>query len=187
MDRDGTGHFTTGTVMPRHPRRSDATPLPRNTYRPDRGRIASTKWLAGILLAAVLFSLAPVVYQMQVNLETASGWARVVILVAVLQVFYVSWMLSAPDWSTAWIVMLVFAGVSALYAVATAMAIATPPDRAMPLGLGEVRYSARVWCGAVLAIMSLCTYLAGRFSTRWRRSFDYETAGRAVVLRRPRP
>ncbi len=157
--------------------------LPRNTYRPDSGRIASVKWLAGILLAAVVFSLLPVLYAWQVNLATASGWARVVVLVAALQAIYVGWMLSAPDWSTAWVVMLVFAGVSALYAVATAMVIATPPDRAMPLELGEVRYSARAWCAAVLAVMSLCTYLAGRFSTRWRRSFEYETAGRSVVLR----
>ncbi|MFW5692796.1 MAG: hypothetical protein ACOCWL_01135 [Thermoguttaceae bacterium] len=157
--------------------------LPRNTYRPDSGRIASVKWLAGILLAAVVFSVLPVVYVSQVNLATASGWARAVVLLAALQAIYVGWMLSAPDWSTAWVVMLVFAGVSALYAVATAMVIATPPDRAMPLGLGEVRYSARAWCAAVLAVMSLCTYLAGRFSTRWHRSFEYETAGRSVVVR----
>ncbi len=161
-------------------------PVPRNTYLPDRGRLASTQWLAGILMAAVLFSLAPVVYQMQWNLETAPGWVRVVVLLAALQALYVGWLLSAPDWSTAWVVMLVFAGVSSIYAVATAMAMATPPDRAMPLGLGEVRYSARAWCAAVLAVMSLCTYLAGRFSTRWRRSFEYETAGRAVVLRSSR-
>lgn len=157
--------------------------MPRNTYRPDRGRIDSTKWLAGILLAAVLFSFAPVAYHMQVNLATAPDWARIVVLLAALQAVYVGWMLSAPDWSTVWVVMLVFAGVSALYAVATAMAIATPPERAMPLDLGGVRYSARAWCAAVLALMSLCTYLAGRFSTRWYRSFECETAGRPVVLR----
>lgn len=131
----------------------------------------------------MLFSVAPVLYRLQVNLATAPGWARAVVLLAALQAVYIGWMLSAPDWSTAWVVMLVFAGVSALYAVATAMAIATPPDRAMPLGLGEVRYSARAWCASVLAVMSLCTYLVGRFSTRWRRSFEYEKAGRDVVLR----
>ncbi len=167
----------------RNPSNAQQRPIPRNTYRPDHGRITSTKWLAGLLAAAVLFSLAPVVYHVQVNLQTAPGWARAVVLLAAVQAVYLGWMLSAPDWSTAWVVMLVFAGVSALYAVATAMAIATPPDRAMPLGLGEVRYSARAWCGAVLAVMSLCTYLVGRFSTRWRRSFEYEKAGRESVLR----
>lgn len=157
--------------------------LPHNTYRPDSGRITSTKWLACILAAAVVFSVLPVVYLGQVNLATAPGWARVVVLLAALQAIYLGWMLSTPDWSTAWVVMLVFAGVSALYAVATAMTIATPPDRAMPLGLGEYRYSARAWCASVLALMSLCTYLTGRFSARWHRSFEYETAGRSVVLR----
>ncbi len=168
---------------PQNATNAQERPIPRNTYRPDHGRITSAKWVAALLGAAVLFSLAPVLYHLQVNLGTAPGWARAVVLLAALQAVYIGWMLSAPDWSTAWIVMLVFAGVSALYAVATAMAIATPPDRAMPLGLGEVRYSARVWCAAVLAVMSLCTYLVGRFSTRWRRSFEYEKAGRDVVLR----
>ena len=156
--------------------------LPKNTYAPDRGRITSIKWLASVLFAAILFSIAPVAYNLEMNMETASGWARVVVLVAVLQAIYVFWMVSAPDWSTVWVVMLVFAGVSAIYAVATAMVIATPADKSMPLGLGEVRYAARAWCASVLAIMSLCTYLAGRFSTRWRRSFEYETAGRPFVL-----
>lgn len=149
---------------------------------PDHGRITSVKWLATVLMSAVLFSLLPVAYQMQWNLETAPGWVRVAILLAALQAVYVGWMLSAPDWSTAWVVMLVFAGVSAVYALATALAIATPPDKAMPLGLGDVRYTARAWCAAVLAVMALSTYLAGRFSTRWHRSFEYETAGRSIVL-----
>ena len=169
--------------MPTHPIRSRERNLPRNTYQPDRGRINSTKWLATVLLAAILFSLSPVLYQMRLNLAIAPGWARTVVLLASLQAIYVGWMLTAPDWSTVWVVMLVFAGISALYAVATALVIATPPDRTVPLGLGEVRYSARAWCAAVLAIMSLCTYLAGRFSTRWQRSFEYETAGRTRVLR----
>ena len=156
--------------------------VPGNTYMPDHGRITSAKWLATVLISAVLFSLLPVVYQMQWNLETAPGWVRVALLLAALQAVYVGWMLSAPDWSTAWVVMLVFAGVSAIYAVATALAIATPPDKAMPLGLGDVRYAARAWCAAVLAVMALSTYLAGRFSTRWHRSFEYETAGRSIVL-----
>ncbi|MDZ7615708.1 MAG: hypothetical protein U1E05_01815 [Patescibacteria group bacterium] len=168
--------------MSEYANRSTVRGLPANTYEPDHGRITSAKWLAAMLISAILFSAIPVAHQMHFNLENAPGWARIVLLLAALQAVYVGWMLSAPDWSTAWVVMLVFAGVSAVYAIATAMAIATPPDKAMPLGLGEVRYSARVWCASVLAVMSLCTYLAGRFSTRWHRSFEYETAGRPIVL-----
>ncbi len=152
-------------------------------YRADRGRIDSARWLAVVLAASVAFSLAPVVHRLHWNLETAPGWARVVVLVAAMQAVYVVWMLSAPDWSTAWVVMLVFAGVSAIYAVATALAIATPPDRAMPLDLGEVRSSAGSWCGAVLACMLVCTYLLGRFSARWRRAIEYEAAGLENAVR----
>ncbi|OHB69164.1 MAG: hypothetical protein A2V70_21215 [Planctomycetes bacterium RBG_13_63_9] len=97
-----------------------------------------------------------------------------------VQIVYIAWMLNMPDWASVWVVMLVFAGVAAVYAVATALAIATPVDRPMPLGMGEVRHSARAWCTAVLLTMSLATYLCGRTSAKWRRTFELEMAGRSL-------
>ena len=152
--------------------------MPVDIYRPDQGRILTVKWLALFLAAAVAFSLIPVFYKMYLNLETAPGWARVILLMAALQAIYIAWMLSAPDWVSVWVVMLVFALVAAAYGMATALALATPLDKSMLLGMGEVRTSAKGWCGAVLLVMSLATYLSGRTSAKWRRAFELEKAGR---------
>jgi hypothetical protein len=92
--------------------------------------------------------------------------------------FYVLWMAVTPDWSTVRVVMMVFAAVSALYGMATAVAIATPPDNPMPLGMGDIRNSAPRWCGAMVLLMSLATYLCGRVSAKWRRSWQLQATAR---------
>ncbi len=153
--------------------------MPANVYRPDHGHLATVKWLALILGLAVAFSLAPVVYLAHLNPATAPGWARAVVLLAAVQAGYIAWMLNVPDWASVWVVMLVFAAVSALYAVATSVAVATPLDQPIWLGMGEVRRSAGAWCTSVLLAMSLATYLCGRTAARWRRTFELKTAGRS--------
>jgi len=152
--------------------------MPPDVYQADEGKILTVKYLAIVLVLAALFSVVPVAWRLQLNLETAPGWARIVVLIAALQVLYVAWMLAAPDWAAVWVVMLVFAGVSTIYGTATAYVIASPADKPMLFELGDVRHSAPSWCGAVLAVMALATYLCGRTSARWRRSFELETAGR---------
>jgi len=167
---------------PKRSRRTAAAPrkpktkyMPHNVYRPDHGKIQTTRWLAFFLTFILLFSAAPALAHLDV--ETAPGWARAALLLALLQAVYVAWMLATPDWSTVWVVMMVFAVVAALYGMATAVAIATPWDQPMPLGMGQIRTSASRWCGAVLLVMSLATYLCGRTSARWRRTFELEFAG----------
>jgi len=157
--------------------------MPPDVYQADAGTIVSVKWLALILIGAVLFSLIPVVWKMHLNMETAPGWARLAVLIAALQVLYVCWMLAAPDWAAVWVVMVVFAAVSTLYGTASAYTVALPADRPMMFGLEEVRDTAGHWCGSVVAVMALATYLCGRASARWRRTFELETAGKARQLR----
>jgi hypothetical protein len=154
--------------------------MPPDVYRPDEGKLATVKWLALMVGLVVAFSIAPVLcdYKRRLNLATAPDWARVVLLMAAVQAVYIAWMLNAPDWASVWVVMLVFAGVSAMYAVATAVAIATPLDSLIWLDMGEVRKPARAWCTSVLLAMSLATYLCGRTATKWRRTFELETAGK---------
>ncbi len=189
----------------RTPRRRGPKMMPPNVYQADRGSLVTIRGLAAILALVVLFSLlpvgwltarpyfreapaaasedgtetAPVEFKSYLNLETAPGWARVVILVAVIQVFYIAWMLAAPDWAGVWVVMVVFAVVSTAYGMGTAMAITWPVEKPMLLGVGdEFRTSAKYWCGSVLAVMSLATYLCGRTSAKWRRMCELELAGR---------
>ncbi len=144
-------------------------------YRADAGKVSTVRWLALLLAMAVALSLCPVAWSGSLDLQAAAGWARIVVLIAMVQAFYIAWMLNRPDWSSVWVVMLVFAGVAAVYGAATAIALVTPPERPMPLGMGPVRHWAGSWCAAVLLVMSLATYLCGRSSARWRRSVQRET------------
>ena len=162
-------------------RQTETQYVPWDVYRADPGRIATVKWLTLLLLAAVLFSLAPVVRLGHLNLEAAPGWARAVVLLAMLQTVFVVWMLNRPDWATVWVVMIVFAAVSTLYGTATAVAIATPPHQTMPLGMSEVRQTAAGWCLSVLLLMALATYFAGRVASRWRRAVHLEIGARNML------
>ena len=157
--------------------------MPPDVCRPDEGHLATVKWLALILGLIVLFSTGPVFVRMHWNLQAAPGWARIVVLMAVLQGVYIVWMVNHPDWASVWVVMLVFAVVASIYGTATAMVLATPLEKPMPLGMEEVRHTATAWCGAVLSAMSLATYLCGRTSAKWRRTFELEMAGKGKLAR----
>lgn len=152
--------------------------MPPDVYRPDPGKIASIKWLALLLALVVGFSVLPAAWRTYLNLETAPGWARAVLLLGAVQLVYVLWMLSAPDWASVWVVMLVFAAVSTLYGMATALGLFFPQGKPMFWGMEEVRDLAGHWCGAVLLFMSLATYLSGRTAVRWRRALELELAGK---------
>ena len=156
--------------------RGKGTLKPETAYRADAGHVQTVRWLAVVLGLVVLFSAAPALRH--VNPATAPDWARVVLLVATLQAVYLVWMAATPDWSTVWVAMLVFAAVATLYAVATAMVLATPLDSPMPLGMGELRTRLGRWCGAVLMLMSLATYLCGRTSAKWHGLIQRQAAHR---------
>jgi len=154
-----------------------------HAYRPDRGNIQNVHWLAVVLGLAAAFAAAPAAWH-HPNLETAPGWARLVLLVAALEAVYIAWMAVTPDWSTVWVVMLVFAFAAAGYGAVAAIGYATPPDEPMPLGMGEVRGAVTRWSASVLLIHTLATYLCGRASMKWRRVFELETAGPRRPMKR---
>ncbi|MBN1912688.1 MAG: hypothetical protein JW818_23400 [Pirellulales bacterium] len=141
---------------------------PPGIYHADRGHVRTVWWLAAVLAGVALFEAVPALRYL--NLATAPGWARIVLLVALLQLGYVAWAAVAPDWSTVWVLMLVFAATATLYAAATALAFATPPETPLPLGLEPIRSYVARWCAAVMLTSTLATYLAGRASTHWRRT-----------------
>jgi len=148
-----------------------------NTYRPGRDRIQAIRWLAFFSALAAAFGSVPAWEHL--NLEVAPGWARVALLLAALQGFYIAWMLATPDWSSVWVVALVFALVAAIYGMATAVALAMPFERPLPLDMEALRHSAPRWCGSVLLVNALFAYLCGNSSVRWRRSYQRETGGRS--------
>lgn len=143
--------------------------LPRlvHVYQPDERRLDSLKWLTFVLGLMVAFSVAPTVPYL--NPLTTPGWTRGVLFVAILQACYLAWMLSAPDWSTIRVVMIVFGVTALIYAVVLARIVVVPADQPLPLGLEEVRGRALQWCGCVLTLMLFGAYLCARTSSDWRR------------------
>jgi hypothetical protein len=139
--------------------------------RPDPGKMQTVQLLALALAAVALFNAGPAVVK-HANLFIAPDWARLALLLACLQLVYVAWMASIPDWSTVFVGMLVFASVCALYAVAMAVVMFTPLDTPLPLGLSNVRQSAAGWCFAVLAMNGMMTYACGRVAGKWRRAHE---------------
>ncbi|MFH1923116.1 MAG: hypothetical protein ABIP48_24910 [Planctomycetota bacterium] len=162
--------------LPRGWLRRRARLIPANCYRPDRGKIQSLRWLAFFLAVVVAFSTFPAWDHL--NLATAPDWARIVLLLAALEGFYILWMLATPDWASVWVVTLVFAFVAAVYAMATAIVVATPLGRPMPLDIGELHSLAPRWCASVLLLTALATYLSGHTTAKWRRSVELGTTGR---------
>ncbi|MBI1903528.1 MAG: hypothetical protein HYS13_20690 [Planctomycetia bacterium] len=152
-------------------------PQPLEGYEADAGKVQTVYMLAAALAALTVFAAAPALRHM--NLSDAPGWARAVLILSALQLVYVVWMVSLPDWSTVYIGMIVFAIVSAAYGVAWALVAFTPTSRPINfLDLDEVRRSAAGWCLVVLLLGALCTYACGRFSGRWRREFELAKARR---------
>ena len=149
------------------------SPPPR-AYRADFASLRSVRRLAAVLTLFVGFSLGPAVANF--DLAGPPGWAWAVLLVGSLQLFYVFWMVATPDWSSEWVLMVVFAVVAALYGTATAMTLAAPADKALPWGLSEFRTTAPAWCGAVLAVMALGVYLCGHAATKWRHAWQRRVA-----------
>jgi hypothetical protein len=148
--------------------------LPPGVYESGPQEVRNARLLAVFLAATVVFSLIPLAWRGHWNLATAPGWARAVLLLAAMQAVYIVWLVNMPDWGTLWFVMLVFAGSTMAYAMTMAMAMAWPVERPMLLGMQDVRYTAGKWCGAMVLVQMLATYLCGRISTLWHRRFVRE-------------
>jgi len=167
--RDGPTRFE--PIVPARPDRlrgASARTVSGARHQADRGYVQAVRWLSLVLALLVVTGAVPAWGHL--NVAAAPGWARLILLVALLQLAYLAWMAISPDWSTVWVVMVVFAVVAAFCALATAVAVATPADRALPLGLDAVREKMARWCVAALLLNVLGTYLCGRTSVRWRRS-----------------
>jgi len=159
-------------------RMSTPTIVPPDAYQAEQRWITLVKYLAIGLTAAVLFSLLPVLVKGSLNLAIAPPWARVALLVSALQAAYVLWLLATPDWAALRVLTYVFAAVAALYALGGALALAAPVDKLSWLGLDEVQTAARSWCGAVMAVMMLASYVCGRCAARWRLACQQQLAAR---------
>jgi hypothetical protein len=102
------------------------------------------------------------------DLGVAPGWARGVLLVALLQLAYAAWLVSIPDWASLWGMMIVLAIVATIYGAAAAMMLATPMEHEPPLGLESVRHTAPYWCFGVMMLTISVAYVCGHAAQRIR-------------------
>jgi flagellar motor component MotA len=90
--------------------------------------------------------------------------------ITLVELAYVVWMVTVPDWSTVWTAMIVFALVAAVYGAALALTVMTPRTTAMLFDLDENRDAARLWCASVVVVTSLMTYVTGTIGYKWRKA-----------------
>jgi hypothetical protein len=155
----------------------DAPPAPPkpapNIYLPDKDKVQTVRLLAIGLALAALFTAGPV--GLHRNLLAAPDWVRLVLLISIVQLAYVAWMASLPDWVSVWVAMLVNALVATLYGAALAIFLYTPVDSPLGLGLSEVpRRTAAGWCLCVLLITTMMTFVCGRVCAAWRRADEWK-------------
>ena len=106
-----------------------------------------------------------------VTVSSAPSWAHVVLLLCVLQSFYIVWLVTLPDWSTVWTMMIVYGAASAIYGFAFAVSLLTPRDQELMLHLDTVRRLTPLWTAAMVLLTFLAAFLCGRTSTRWHRAY----------------
>ena len=149
-------------------------------YQADPQRVQTVYFLAVALAMISIFSVLPALPHL--NLVQAPGWARIMLLLAALQLAYIVWIVLLPDWSTVWVGMLVFSIVGSIYAVAMAVVLFTPQQSPLLLGLdADTRRTAIGWCCAVVLLTTLASYICGRISARWRRSYELTKARRHPI------
>jgi hypothetical protein len=138
-------------------------------YLPDHGKVTSVRWLALALAAIAVIGAMPA--RDYYRFAGAPAWAQVILLISALQLLYILWMASLPDWSTVWVTMIVFAVTSALYGFALAVTLLTPVGRGLPLSLDQVHRIAPAWCGAMVLFTFLGAFLCGRYSFKWYKTY----------------
>ena len=159
------------TVEPESPASAETiTSRARTGYRPDSDKRLTVYYLATAMGALSVFALAPALPHW--NLGSAPGWARAIWLLSLLQLAYVAWVVSIPDWTTLWSSMIVFTIVAALYGLTMTVALTTPQADGVPLDLTDVRRQAVLWCAGVMLLAFLVAYCCGRAAWRWRRTFE---------------
>ncbi len=135
--------------------------------RPHPESVQTVYWLAVVLGLVTLFSAAPLVNHVQ--LQMAPAWAQALAVMVAVQLAYVVWLAALPDAATSRVGMILFAAVAACYALVTAAVLATPEGKPPLLELGELGHTAWTWCGANVVVMALVSFLCGHASAGWRQ------------------
>ncbi|MEK6247960.1 MAG: hypothetical protein N2C12_07260 [Planctomycetales bacterium] len=150
-------------------------PARRRGYRPDAGKRTSVRWVGAVLALITFAGMYPL--RETTSLTEAPAWAQCLLLLSVLQLAYVGWLVTLPDWSTVRVLMVVYSSAAAIYGFLLAVVLFTPVDRPLLLMLESVRATVGIWCGIMLLTTFLGAMICGRFSHSWRKSYLLAAAG----------
>jgi hypothetical protein len=142
--------------------------VPADVTVPSSGQRRAALRLAGILASTASLGLLPVLFVGHANLLSAPRWALAVVSLTMLQLTYAAALANAPDWAAARVQMVVCAAAATIYGMLMTLAMITPRDRTLILGLDEVRHAAPAWCGLMLVVMGAATWFCGHIGGRWR-------------------
>jgi len=140
-------------------------------YRVEPHYLATVRWLAVAQVIFTVICMWPAIKHF--DAMATPNWAKIVLGLSLAQVFYLVWMWTVPDWSTLRVMVVVFASIASFYAMAMAIAYYAPPGEPAFLGWGDLRNSVTtLWCGLVVMLSGLMTYLCGRASAQWKKVFE---------------
>jgi len=123
--------------------------------------------MAIVLAVMTLLTAAPALRYWR--LAAAPGWAQLMLLAAGLQLAYLAWLATNPDWAAVWVVMIAFAAAATMLAVAGTMTLMAPTNSDLPLGLEAVRRPAAAWCLVGTALCAAAAYYCGHVVQTWKR------------------
>jgi hypothetical protein len=150
-------------------------------YRPEPERQWTCLAFGAALAAIGVFGAVPAVLEI-VDYAGSDGavpvarWAWLALLAAAVQIAYAVYAAQLPDWSTAWVVTLVAAALATVYAFllgVTWMAGASSSIVSLLQLTDQIpEGKATRWCFAMLGILGVYSYFAGRSALRWRHAFQ---------------
>jgi hypothetical protein len=101
---------------------------------------------------------------LEINLAVAPNWARVLLLGGGLLLAYLAWLMLVPCREALWAITWVFAIAAAGGTLTMAVVLFSPPNRPLPLELGDSRAFAAAWCALSASLLSAGSVRAGRLT-----------------------
>jgi hypothetical protein len=133
---------------------------------PDDCKRHSYKVAIALAVLTILIALPAIPHW---RLASAPGWARLTLLTAGLQLAYVAWLATNPNWTAMWVAMIVLAATATMLAVAGSMLLMAPFDADLPLGLDALPRGAASWRFAGAIVSAAASYYCGHMAQLWRR------------------
>jgi len=169
---------------------AEHSPPPRTVYagfEHDPAKRWTVYYLGLSLSLITLIGVIPAILEVVDHYQAIESagverWARLLLLLAVVQMAYVVYSVQLPDWSTVWVVALVTTAMACLYAAALGVCMFSGQESQLlhALQLADQHYHGQAarWCFLMLCLMLMLTYSYTRVAFRWHRAYQLAIAPR---------